>query len=33
MGRAMGKDIYEIYARWLGMCPTTVDALKDKGVI
>jgi crotonobetainyl-CoA:carnitine CoA-transferase CaiB-like acyl-CoA transferase len=33
MGRALGKDNYEIYARWLGMGPPTVDALKDKGVI
>jgi len=33
IGRALGKDNYEIYRRWLGMGPTKVDELKEKGVI
>ncbi|HSG28933.1 MAG TPA: hypothetical protein VLA34_10670, partial [Candidatus Krumholzibacterium sp.] len=33
LGRSLGKDNYEIYRRWLGMGPTRVDDLKEKGVI
>jgi crotonobetainyl-CoA:carnitine CoA-transferase CaiB-like acyl-CoA transferase len=33
IGRRLGKDNYEIYARWLGLGPPTVDELKEKGVI
>lgn len=33
MGRRLGKDTYEIYAKWLGMGPTTVNEFKEKGVI
>jgi len=33
LGRRLGKDNYEIYRRWIGLSPSTVDELKGKGVI
>jgi len=33
LGRRLGKDNYEIYRRWIGLSPTKVDQLKEKGVV
>jgi len=33
MGRDIGADNYEIYMKWVGMNQTTVNELKQKGVI
>jgi succinyl-CoA---D-citramalate CoA-transferase len=33
MGRRLGKDNYETYQRWVGLGPTKVDELKQKGVV
>ena len=33
MGRALGKDNYEVYKRYGGLGPTKIDELKEKGVI
>jgi crotonobetainyl-CoA:carnitine CoA-transferase CaiB-like acyl-CoA transferase len=33
MGRDLGADNYEIYLKWTGMTQTTVNAMKQKGVI
>jgi hypothetical protein len=33
MGRDVGYDNYEIYLKWTGMTQTTVNAMKQKGVI
>jgi hypothetical protein len=33
MGRDLGHDNYEIYMKWCGMNQTTVNELKQKGVI
>ena len=33
MGRDIGFDNYEIYMKWCGMNQTTVNELKQKGVI
>jgi succinyl-CoA---D-citramalate CoA-transferase len=33
MGRRLGKDNNEVYQRWVGISPSQVEALKERGVI
>lgn len=33
LGRALGRDTYEVYQRWIGMGQSKVNELKEKGVI